>query len=554
MTTAAADTGTEATASRFLTSSAWRVAALALAAAVFAGVVVMTAFAAAQIAADSDGASLVLEGHSIIHGHLLLQGWALSLDSFWTSEVPFYAAGDALAGVSPALLTFIPAVLYALVVLLGTLAAGVALRGRAAAIGMAAAFALLAFPTWASTLFVLRGGHHMGAVIWSLAAFLALCLRRVRLGVALAVVCLLLGMLGDLLTVAYGTLPLVCAGATRALRERRATSGILLAGAGVGSGLLYLAVHELVRHLGGFTSSAGNGIAHTPHQLLANLRHLYSLGGELIGLKSTVFGTNGTPGWLEAFRVIGGLVVVACCVAAAARVLWGIASGTRRASRAADWRGDLDSRALVMDDLLVFASLGSAGSYLLLAAFDTAAFTRYLAPAAIFMSVLTGRMLCRLYRSLQVTGLRRLLLAAGSVVSLMLLAGFADRTSRGPAQQPGVDLAAWLEAHGLRHGVGDYWAASITTVVSHGRVQVRPVVPNPAGRLVRYDRESDASWYRDQGFEFLVFQEGAASTGIDARLAVRTWGRPAHSYVVGSYHVLVWSHPIVVSAVGGFAS
>jgi hypothetical protein len=90
--------------------------------------------------------------------------------------------------------------------------------------------------------------------------------------------------------------------------------------------------------------------------------------------------------------------------------------------------------------------------------------------------------------------------------------------------------------------------------VSDDQVKVRPVVPNPAGRLVRYDRESDANWYRGQRFDFLVFQDGAASTGVDAVKAVHTWGEPAHSYVVGSYHVLVWRHPITVSATGGFAS
>ena len=58
----------------------------------------------------------------------------------------------------------------------------------------------------------------------------------------------------------------------------------------------------------------------------------------------------------------------------------------------------------------------------------------------------------------------------------------ADDLRKPPADDPAVALAAWLDAHGLRHGYGPYWDASIVTVSSGGRVAVRP---SGAGRSRR---------------------------------------------------------------------
>src|ERR1700722_10838730 len=37
-----------------------------------------------SLAGDSDGATVVLEGQAMSGGHVMLHGWALSLDSFWS--------------------------------------------------------------------------------------------------------------------------------------------------------------------------------------------------------------------------------------------------------------------------------------------------------------------------------------------------------------------------------------------------------------------------------------------------------------------------------------
>lgn len=106
-------------------------------------------------------------------------------------------------------------------------------------------------------------------------------------------------------------------------------------------------------------------------------------------------------------------------------------------------------------------------------------------------------------------------------------------------------MAAWLEAHNLRNGIGEYWAASITTVESSGAVTVRPVSSAADGKLQRTMNQSSASWYEGQRFQFLVYVTPQFDD-VDLQSATRTWGDPAHVYVVGRYRVVVWRRPVSV--------
>lgn len=505
----------------------------------FAGLVALLAVAARAVAADSDGASLVLAGQSLVHGNVLLHGWIVSLDSFWSSDVLLYALGVLVSGVSPALLTFVPALLYAFVVSLGVAAAAISLPRRSAWAGGAVALVLLAFPTWALTLTVLRGAQHMGTVALCLAAFVALHHRRRAVAVGLTAALLCAGTLGDLLTIAYGVVPILCAGGLAALRARRARAAIVPVAASAAAVAAFVVIHAAIPALGGFSARRANPLAHG-QQMLDNIRHLYSLGGELIGLHTAVFGTDTTPAWLQDAHVVVAVVVIGCALAAGVALLAGVIRPTRPT---------LADRS--MDDLLVFAALGSACSYVLLAFFNATPFARYLAPAAIFMCVLAGRMLGRGWALVHGRVAGRALPALAGVVAILVVAGFAYRTSLPATTQPGTRLASWLEQHGLHEGVGAYWSASMVTVVSHDLVRVRPVVPDRAGRLVRYDWESDAAWYRRQRFDFLVFQPGSAAAGIDAANATHTWGRPGRVVFVDGYEVIIWDHPFGVPAGAG---
>jgi len=534
---------------------------LAVALALLGLVAVLNAVAAHAITPDSDAASLVLEAQSILAGHLLLHGWALSLDSFWTSEVPFYALASLVGGLHPALLSVVPAIIGASVVTVGAV---IARDGQGRGAGLAGALtvvALLAFPTHALALFFLLGGAHLGVTLGALVAFYALRRRRWDLGVVVAIVVLTAGMLGDLQEIAYATLPVLAAGFVAMARRRSVGEGLPAVFAASAASVLALAIRQVADALGTFSIGTPNPIA-TPHQVLENLRHLISFGGEMLGLRNGLFGSGGVPTGLQDVHAVGAILVVVCVVVAFVRLGAGIMAGPARravtvATGAHDdgvrWWQSNPSGAL-MDDMLTLACVGSAASYLALASMNTAAFARYLTATVVFMIVLAGRVTARAWSRPAPDRRKWAVGLVGAVVIVCFATGLGFTISKPVAPQPATHLASWLEKNHLTSGVGAYTVASITTVQSQDQVKIRPVVAAPSGRLVRYDRESDATWYKGKKFRFVVYAPKAPWGKVNTKSADATFGTPAHSYLVSGYRVLVWRRSFTVSPKRGFGS
>jgi len=519
---------------------------------------------------DSDGASVILEGQAIAHGHFLLHGWALSLDSFWTVDALFYAVAVLLDGLRPSLLYAIPALLAALVIVAGVLMARAGRRGAPAIAGAATVFALLAFPTHAMAVFFLRGPLHIGTTLWALIAFA--CLRKGRFGWGwvIAVVFLAAGALGDLQILVLGIAPIFLAGLVATLRTRTWRGGIAQVSAAAAGVALAEIVRTIAKALGTFSVGVANPTS--LHLILPNLRHAASLGAELAGVRSTLFGTGGVPTALQDVHIVGGVVMAASFVAALVMLVRDALLGRQRdagaATPAAPARlpgaSDASSAAPLLwrlDDMLVIGIIGVPIDYgaLALAPRDIE-YARYLAPALIFAAILAGRMVARAVASLRARSAarhaavsRRAPAAAGRAAALLGLAvalcfgaGLGYNLAQRDPGQPGAQLASWLEAHHLTEGVGSYWAASIITVESRGKVLIRPVVVDADSHIRRYTRESDSAWYSGQQFQFFVYNLAIPWGSDDSATAAITWGRPQHSYAVGSFRVLVWPKPLVV--------
>ncbi len=502
--------------------------------------------AARAVMPNSDAASQVLEGLSVAHGNLLLHGWALSLDSFWTTEVPFYAVAVAILGVHGFLLDAIPAVLAALVVFLGVLIAADGRSKGAAVVGGCTVVAFLVLPVDALARFFLAGGSHVGVILLSLIAFFALRRGRWGVGVVVATIALTLGLLGDFQTIAYGIGPIGIAAVVAMLRRRSVRIGLPTLTSAVASCIAYVIVRKIAVAIGTFSIGSANPLA-SASQAWHNVRNLHAYGGELIGLNSGIYGTGGMPGWLQYTRVVGAIVVIAASVLTLVRLVNGAVRGTAVTDEGTTSWWSQDS-GWHLDDMLLLGAIGVAASYVALAFFTSPAFGRYLFGAAILMSILAGRVLAR--ESRRFVSVWPIFAGLGAALLLLFAAGFAYTATAPRQPQPGAILGEWLAARGLTNGVGAYWSASITTVESDYKVRVRPVLEHN-NRLVRYDRESDAAWYAGQHFSFLVFQPGAPWGGVGITTATATFGRPVHSYGVDGYEVLVWRRPFTVSPYNG---
>ena len=246
---------------------------------------------------------MILEGKALL-GNFTLTHWALSLDSFWLVDAPFYAIAVLVDGVHPQLLHLVPAIIAVGVVGIG---AWIAQRGRTRWPGIVAAgtvVVLLGLPTHAFAQFFLIGPLHVATTLWCLVAFVALRRARFGLGWLIAVVFLAAGLLGDLQTVVLGVVPIALAGVLAALRARRWRAGAPAFTAAVSSLVLAEAVRRIAWAIGTYTIGAANPRAPFG-QMFHNAFHVITWGAALEGVGSRPFGSPGVPPLLGAAHAIG---------------------------------------------------------------------------------------------------------------------------------------------------------------------------------------------------------------------------------------------------------
>jgi hypothetical protein len=481
---------------------------------------------------NSDDATLVLQGQSMSSGHLTLQGWDLSYDSFWTVDVLFYALGVRILGVTPLLLNLVPAIIAALLVVVAILVTRQGRRDRGFFAGAAVIVALLALPGPALAYFLLQGGWHAATTLWCLLIFAGVSKSSGRWQLAGATALVAAGLLGDLLTLTLVVAPLVLAGAVAARRERswRACSRHLVAV--LGGGVLALVVRGLALVVGTFAIGSRSVLA-TGSQLHSNLTAIPSQLAGLFGVTGFVGGTATTS---IVLRIANGLLftlVLAAVGVAFIHIAKSLFSRQRARVESSEWSN--------LDDLLAIAFVCDLVAYTLFSTFSYVDFARYLLPGLVFISVLAARMTGRIVR--RGIRLNRVGLAVLGAVVLAACATDFLANSVGPnANQEARSLSSFLLSKNLHSGVGDYWSSSIVTVDSDDVVAVRPVDLLPAsGTLTRYTLQSAASWYTGTAFTFFVYDTAHVWHDVTAPAAEKTFGPPSQIYDVGTYRVLVYA-------------
>jgi hypothetical protein len=496
-------------------------------------------------AGDSDGATVVLQGQAMGSGNVTLNGWALSLDSFWTVDAVLYMLVELVTGLRDMLLFLVPAMIAAAVVVVGVVLARDGRRGIAGVAAGTTVVIVLALPSHVLANVFLRGPLHVGTAFLCLCAFAGLRSGRFGWGWVAAVLCLSAGVLGDFQTAALGLGSVCGAGAVAMLRMRDWRCGVPELSAAPATLIVAAVVRAVSKVVGTFSVNASHPRATGP-QIVTNLHNLPSWGANMLGVGGGQLGTGGVPLVLAAVHLIGLVAVTGGIIAGAAAMVSGAIRGRGSRIGASEASG-----AWRLDDLLVLAVFADLVVFLVLTTSDDPGFLRYLTAAVIFGTVLAGRWVGRLAASLpSAPRVGRDVAAVCLVVVAASAAAFGFTLTAPIPTQPSTQLDSFLETHRMADGIGDYWSASITTVATEGVVTVRPVIATRAGRVVRYQRQSAGSWYTGRPFEFLVYNTARPWGGVDATSASSTFGPIARSYVIGPYRVLVWQHPLFVSATG----
>jgi hypothetical protein len=492
---------------------------------------------------NSDGANIVLMSWDMLHGNLLLHNWWMSDVSFYTTDLPEYVLIDAIRGLSPDVTHIAAALTYTLAVVLAALLA----KGRASSReGLARVLlsgGIMLAPQLGVGIFVLLlSVGHIGTAVPALAVWLLLDLSPRRWYIPVIVgVMLAWAMIADSLVLVVAIAPLVIVSGSRAVallatsrpgpgsgtapRPRSAWYELSLAAAAAAAwGASWLA-GKAIHALGGYTLHA------VPFSLVAPAHlgvHAATTGDSLLALFGANFGGLHS-GVAVAFAVLH--------LAGLALVAWALARVLRR------W-----TTAGLVDQLLAVAIVINLAMYLF-GSFSSGVLNgREIALVLPFGAALAGRSLGPvLAQARPAPRAARLTLVLLAVLA-GYVAGLGYELAQPVSPPANARLASWLQDHHLDHGLSGYWQASVVTIDSGGQVTIRAVT-ELGGGIVPYRWEAKSTWYSPgrQYANFVVLQNepGFFNYWYPPGQIGATFGAPAHTYQLGPYTVLVWTHNLM---------
>jgi hypothetical protein len=460
---------------------------------------------------DSDGANSALQAWDLVHGHLMLHGWIFGDATFYAFELPLNGIIELLFGMGNLAVHIGSALTYLIVTACAVALAMTSSRGPARVVRCAVVVAVLAVPLLAapSVLVLLEEPDHIGTSMFLLVSFLLI--DRVpdrRFTAPLVGLILCAGQLSDA-TVRYVAVPAVvgvCGYRVLAGRKLRSGDAALVVAAVV-SVPLESALRAAMAHFGAF-------VMVPPKARLASPR-LWPQHASVTWLDVRIlFGAASEAGHrVSVISAAFGLICLLAAIFGLARVIW----SWRRASRA--------------EQLLLAAIVFNVGTYLV-SVMTLPNVAREVAAVLPCGAVLAARALV----PARITG-RRPAFAAVAATGLIALVPLAAAATRPPMRPATAPLAAWLEAHKLTYGIAGYWDASIVTLQSGNRVQIRAV--NLWGNVEAADWETNALWFNASRYD-ATFVVADYHGQYPAALFERYLGKPAATHRVASWLVLVY--------------
>ena len=523
-----------------------RVTAVALVAALFFALVLAQSVSKFWTA---DTASVALQGWDLVHLHLLLNGWWASDVNFYTLDAPLYGLCSLVFGLGSTAMHVAGALTYTLVFLAACWLAKGRTQGTAAWLRVALTAMFMAATLYDGAMLktVVLVPDHLGTMVFVLVAYVLWSRFADSRWTSWALLIVLtLGQLGDV-TVRYVAVPAIlfvwAVDYVRVRQLRTPQTRLMLTT--ITSVLISMAIRDVMKHLGAYYLT-------TAHSAIAPMSQWgwHFKGTFLSTLSLFDVETSPFPGSTTGRAVITfiGLAALACALVS---MLWVLVRWARV---------DVADRLLAVSILVYLAAYtfstvaingGGGGGYEFVGvlAMSTVLSVRNLGSV---LRPLVTRLRPGLGGTGSSTGIGERTRSGATVVGTIAAAAAAAVclvTGTGlfqpPVSDPNQVLAGWLEAHGLKYGLSDYWFGSPVTVYSGGRVEVRPVLPTSSG-FVANPWGSKRQWYEASAHDarFVVAQDAPTSALTSAQ--TESWfGQPSATYQVDGFTVLVYPYNLL---------
>jgi hypothetical protein len=503
--------------------------------------------------ADSDGASNALQAWQMFHGNPMLRGWVLSDVPFYTTELLQYMLVETVHGLSAGDIHLAAAMTYTLAILCAALLAKGRATGWPAVLAACLAAGIMLAPQLSDGVLVLLSSpDHIGTAVPVLVIWLILDRARPARWVPAAVGLLLCwAMIGDSLVeyVAIAPLALMClvrvvrATITRKDADAPRRYYIALAVGACAAVVVARLALRFISSLGGFASPAPkSAIAPLGHILHYNLR---VVGHGLLML----YGADFLDYHKSPFLMLH-LAGVTLAMLGALAALWSLI-------RNRDFVSQLLLAGIAIN-LVIFLASTSVSWLPTMREIDV---------VLPFSAALAGRELAPRMAALA-KPTRISVAALLAVIGAGYVAGLVHEITPPVPPTAMQRLTTWLSAHNLHDGLSGYWEANVATVTSGGNVRIRLMETGrtkvtrdgvTGDRLIAGVREDDSAWYdsaTNPPANFVILYPGVTQFfGFTDRSAVvANFGKPARTYSVDGYTVLVWPHANLLAELGPPAS
>jgi hypothetical protein len=541
---------------------------------------------AATFPVGSDGASNALEAWDLLHGNWLLHGWTFTDVSFYTTELPEYAAIELARGLNQDVVRTAAAITYTLLVLAAAALARGRTRGAEGGARALIAAGIMVAPQLGNGIHVLLSQpDHVGTQLPLLVVFLLLdrAPRRWYTVVTIWAV-LAVTIIADKIAITGAVLPVVIVCLFHATPARTAQTPRADSGAGNRPGLPAHRgpdgpdqpaaggrtrrgvgpVADWVRARSFELSVAVAAVAAVAAAQLS-LVVITRLGGfALLPVETRIVTPAGIPRHLSmTFQDTLGLFgaeVRAAPPGPQAVFAWLHLPGIVLATAAfgvALWR--LPGRRDLVSDVLAVGLVVNLAEFVASGIPSTPFDTREMVAVLPYGAVLAGRTIGPWLTSGDAARIRpprvspsrngSSWLRTGAVAALALagtcqLAALGYGATRPAVANPEQALAGWLADHHLTTGLGTYTEDNVTTLDSGDAVRLRTVTWPRSGRAVPRLYQSSASWY-DPRTAYANFVVSGTADGAgdliprDEILALA--GPPARTYRFWSFTIMVWN-------------